>query len=285
MELFVEFKRGSTSDPFNEDGKGPFPKASETACALRGQMVLYATRLQMYQFRTFVFSIGIFGDVARLFRWDRSGAIVSTPIMYTKKGNHELSEFFYRLNLMDRAQRGWDPMVSDATSEEAADFDQAIETVIGDGENRLFDKLLESVGDKVTYPRKRINIAIHASASQMSYIVGRSTIYPKSPTGRCTRAFVAMKTESKSLAFLKDSWRPNITGVEAESHWYEELKGARNIAAFSHGSDVLVVRQGVVTRKMKNMVQLQQTLTQNHAKNFSGIKDMIGYTHCSPLSL
>ena len=277
MELFVEFKRGSTSDPFNMDGKVPFPKAFETTCASRGQMVLYATRLQMYQFRTFVFSVGIFGNVARLFRWDRSGAIVSAPIMYAEEGNRELSEFFYRLNLTDRAQRGWDPTVSDATSKEAEDFDQAIETVVGDGENKLFENLLESVGDKANYPRKKVDV-LDPSGGQISYIVGRSMMYPKSPTGRCTRGFVAMDMKAKKLTFLKDSWRPDIAGVKSESHWYNMLKGARNIAAFSHGSDVgkVVVRK---TRGMKNGIQPQRTLTQKYAMKFSGIENMMGYVH------
>ena len=195
MELFVEFKHGSTSDPFYRDNKIPFQKSFNTTCALRGQMVLYSTRLQMYQFRAFVFSVGIFGDVARLFRWDRAGAIVSEPIMYSEKGNRELVEFFYRFNLADRAQRGWDPTVSDATPEETAAFDQAIKTVVGEGKNKLLERLFESVGDRVGYLRKKLDV-IHPSGRQKSYIVGRSTVAPKSPTGRCTRGFVALDTET-----------------------------------------------------------------------------------------
>ena len=280
MELvFVEFKRGPTSDPFNRDDKATFPKTFEATCASRGQMALYATRLQMYQFRTFVFSVGIFGNVARLFRWDRSGAIVSAPIMYAEEGNRELSEFFYRLNLADRAQRGWDPTVSEATSEEAVAFDQAIQTVVGCGQNKLLKKLLESVGDEVNYPRNKVDIFDHGE--QISYIIGRSLMYPKSPVGRCTRGFVAMDMRAKKLTYLKDSWRPNIAGVRSESHWYNMLEGARNIAAFSHGSDVgkVVVRQNAKRRRTKNGFRPQRTLTQNYAKKLSGIHNMMGYVH------
>ena len=116
--MFVEFKRGNTSDPFYNDDQLPFEKLFETTCATRGQIVLYSTRLQTYQFRTWAFSVGIFGNVARLFRWDRAGAIVSEPIPYCKRGNHDLAEFLRRFDLMDRVQRGWDPTVSDATPEE-----------------------------------------------------------------------------------------------------------------------------------------------------------------------
>jgi len=184
IELFVEFKRGPTSDPFYRDNKIPFQKSFNATCASRGQMVLYSTRLQMYQFRTCVFSVGIFGNVARIFRWDRAGAIMSEPIMYSEKGNRELVEFFYRFNLADRAQRGWDQTVSDATPEETTAFDQAIKTVVGEARNKLLEKLLESVGDRVRYSRKKVDV-IHPSGGQRSYIVGRSIVAPGSPTGRC----------------------------------------------------------------------------------------------------
>jgi len=133
MELFVEFNRGVTSDPFTDtDEPGctvPFQKLSDETCATRGQMALYSTRMQIYQFRTCVFSVGVFGKVARLFRWDRAGAIVSAPIEYSTAGNRELAEFFYRFDRMNPAQRGWDPTVCDATAKEATAFARAIRTV------------------------------------------------------------------------------------------------------------------------------------------------------------
>lgn len=272
MELFVEFSRGSTPDPFKE--------SFDTTYASRGQMVLCSTRLQMYQFRTCIFSVGIFGDVARLFRWDRAGAIVSEPIMYSEKGNRELVEFFYRFNLADRAQRGWDPTVSDATSEETAVFDRAINTAVEEGKNKLLKKLLESVGDRVRYSRKKVDV-IHPSGGQRSYIVGRPVLAPRLPTGRCTRGFVALDTETRELVFLKDSWRPNISGVKSESYWYKMLGGAKNIAAFLHGSDVgcVVARRSVTTRGMKRGVKPQLTLTQKYAMKYCGIEAMMGYVH------
>ena len=118
MEMFVEFKRGGGSDPFNTDDKDPrFERLPETACETRGQIALYSTTQQTWQFRTWTFSIGIFGDIARLFRWDRAGAIVSDPIPYCKEGNRDLVEFLRRFDVMDRTQRGWDPTVFDATLE------------------------------------------------------------------------------------------------------------------------------------------------------------------------
>lgn len=273
MELFVEFKRESTSDPFidNDDPEctEPFEKLFDTTCATRGQMTLYSTRMQMYQFRTCVFSVGIFGRVARLFRWDRAGAIVSEPIKYSVEGNRELSEFFYRFNLMNPTQRGWDPTVCDATAEEAAAFTQAIKTIVGEENAALLKSLLESVGEPEDYPRKKITVT-YGAKGEASYIVGRSSVAAKSPTGRATRGFVAMDAESKKLVFLKDSWRLNMDGVKSEGRWYKKLKEGRNIAAFLHGSDV---------GHPKNRRRLQRTITQNFSKRFRNIRGMMGYVH------
>ena len=199
---------------------------------------------------------------------------MSKPIMYTGKGNRELSEFFYRFNLTDPAQRGWDPTVSEATHEETAAFYQAVSAAAGEVKNKLFKSLFGSVGDGSMYSRK-IEV-INPSWIQTSYIVGRSAVSPKVPTGRCTRGFVAMDIETRELVFLKDSWRPNAPGAKSESHWNKLLHGARNAAAFSHGSDVGTV---VPRRGVRRGVKQQLTITQNYGRKYSGVEAMIGYVH------
>ena len=283
--MFVEFKRGTTSDPFYSDNRLQFEKLFEKTCATRGQIVLYSTRLQTYQFRTWAFSIGIFGDVARLFRWDRAGAIVSEPIPYCKAGNYELSEFLRRFDLMDRTQRGWDPTVFDATSEEAVAFDNAIKTIVGDGRNELLKTLIDSVGNKIDYPRRRVEIFTpndDEDGQTVSYIVGRSIANARSPTGRATRGFVAMSKDTGKLVFLKDSWRPDILGMMGEAHWFGKLEGARNISAFLHGSDVrsvVVRRRGAATTPGHPENPLQHTLTDSYSEDYGGVQRMMGYIH------
>ena len=283
--MCVEFKRGTTSDPFYSDNRLQFEKLFEKTCATRGQIVLYSTRLQTYQFRTWAFSIGIFGDVARLFRWDRAGAIVSEPIPYCKAGNYELAEFLRRFDLMDRTQRGWDPTVFDATSEEAVAFDDAIKTIVGDGKNELLKTLIDSVGNKNDYPRRRIEILApndKEDGQAVSYIVGRSIANARSPTGRATRGFVAMSKDTGKLVFLKDSWRPDILGMMGEGHWFGKLEGARNISAFLHGSDVrsvVVRRRGAATTSGHPKNPLQRTFTDSYSEDYDGIQRMVGYIH------
>ena len=285
MELFVEFKREDGSDPFNDDGS-PFEKVFDTARKTRGEIIRYSTVQQIWQFRTWTFSVAIFGDVARLFRWDRAGTVVSGPIPYREEGNRDLVEFLHRFDMMDRTQRGWDPTVFDASPEEIADFDKAIKDAVEDGENVSLRSLFASVGDKGRYLRRRIEIPKREGEGKgeraVSYIVGRSIETPRSPTGRATRVFVAMSMDTKKLVFLKDSWRPNFPGMKGESEWFEKLEGARNVFAFLHGSDVrcVVVRgRGRVETPDPDLDLIQRTLTDVHSEEFRGIKDMLGYIH------
>jgi len=96
----------------------PFEKLFKTTCVTCGQIVLYSTRLWTYQFRTWTFSIGIFREIARLFRCT----------------------------------------VFDATPGEAAVFKGAIKAVVEEGENELLKAPLDSIDNKDDYPRRRIEI-------------------------------------------------------------------------------------------------------------------------------
>ena len=176
MEMFVEFKYGKDSDPFHSKDQQPFVKLFDKDCATRGQIILYSTRMQGYQFCTHSFSVGIFGNIARLFCWDRAGAVVSGPIQYSTKGNHDLSDFFRRFDLMDHAQQGWDPTVFDVTPKEATSFDKAIKAVVGEGKDSLFKSLLESVGTRNDYPRKRIEMMMGTDERYRTSLVVRQRL-------------------------------------------------------------------------------------------------------------
>ena len=278
MEMFVEFKHDKQSDPFCKESQ-PFEKLFDKDCATCGQIILYSTRMQNYQFRTRAFSVGIFGNVARLFCWDCAGVVVLGPIRYSTRGNRDLADFFRRFNLMDRAQRGWDPTVFDATPEEATSFNKAIKAVVGDGKNSLLKSLLESVGRKDHYPRKRIEID-DGHGRTVSYIVGRSTGGAGSPTGRTTRGFVALSKDTNKLVFLKDSWRADIDGMMGEAHWFERLKGVRNLSAFLQGLEVghvVVKRQNTSGTKNPPPDSLQRMVTNLYSERYSEFRELMGY--------
>ena len=303
--MFVEFKHGNSADPFVEED-GSFPKIFNTTCATRGQLVLYATRQQSYQFRTWIISVGIFGNVARLFRWDRTGCLVTAPINYSStQGNQQLTEFFLRLDLMANKpeSRGWDTTVKNPTAWEINRFEAAIrmackgESQPAEGvttrsqkeaqvQNKIFgqvySRLAKSVGDRRKYARRKVSVPNGKVVKK--YIVGLPISIPKSPIGRATRGFVALSDEGK-LVFLKDSWRPDVESIKPEDYWYGKFssekpaEGKRYVGAFSHGSDVYATKK-LVKRQNKDQGKRQETVTHHYAgdpKHLVG--DMMGYVH------
>ncbi|KAI0786141.1 hypothetical protein C8Q75DRAFT_772309 [Abortiporus biennis] len=77
---------------------------------IRGQLIAYATNILALQHRTHVFAIGIFGSVARFFRFDRAGAFMSEQVDYIKDRSTFL-EFFRRYDLLSAKDRGYDTTV------------------------------------------------------------------------------------------------------------------------------------------------------------------------------
>jgi len=75
------------------------------------------------------------------------------------------------------------------------------------GENTLLKTLFDSVGDKHSYPRRRIKIPTPDSKGERaaSYIVCGLIANARSPVGRAARGLVAMSKGTGKLVFLKDS--------------------------------------------------------------------------------
>jgi hypothetical protein len=101
-------KSSSVSSPL----MNPAPQGVLTA----SQITTY-TALQLdSQYCTYVFSILIVGDYARLMQWDQSGAIVTAPIYYQQ--DPEVMDFFTRFNQAEKLARGHDSSVLKATPAE-----------------------------------------------------------------------------------------------------------------------------------------------------------------------
>jgi hypothetical protein len=74
----------------------------------RVQQDVYALEMQNRQHRTHAFTLYIAGKSARIFRWDRAGCIVSTPINLISDPQHLLN-CIYRLATGGRTAQGFDP--------------------------------------------------------------------------------------------------------------------------------------------------------------------------------
>lgn len=131
-ELFVEVKKDKSRDPFKDptnpeeaiagsliaEFKGKQRK--ESAIGTIGQIVSYATELCARQHRTHCFSISIYGQTARLIRWDRSGAVVSRAFNYHEES--WLRIFAERFDQATRAERGYDMTIRKASRKEESHF-------------------------------------------------------------------------------------------------------------------------------------------------------------------
>ena len=99
---------GKTGKSFLKDTK----KATDTL----GQITSYAAIQLGSQFHTHIFSVLIVRDLARIIRWDRSGAIVTEAIFYNQSSL--LINFFRHYSQAPPEMRGIDQSVSDPMPEE-----------------------------------------------------------------------------------------------------------------------------------------------------------------------
>ena len=129
-EFFIEFKSKSESDPFrspqdvatnNHMEHLPMDMAPDSmpGAMVAGQITTYATLILGSQYRMHTFLVLIVGDYARLFRWDRSGAVVSEKIKYHEESY--LFNFLIHYNHANPAMRGHDITINDSTTEEEQD--------------------------------------------------------------------------------------------------------------------------------------------------------------------
>lgn len=190
VDFIIEFKCQDEHDPFNDSllrSDGPLLK-------VLGQLTAYATRILSTQYRTHTFMVFIFGEYARLIRWDRSGAVFTKPIYYNEESH--LVDFFIRYDNTDREARGHDITVSPASPEDVERARSIVPEL--QGAERCLDVMI----------------------SDDHFIIPPPGSPPHIPVGRWTRASSAYDKRRNRRVFLKDSWRVVIEGVKPEGETY-----------------------------------------------------------------
>lgn len=183
-----------------------------------GQNIAYASEICARQFRNFCFSVSLVGHHARLIRWDRAGAIVSSRInLYTHP--RILSEFYWYFSQLSTVDQGCDLTGSVALEKEERLFK---ETVLHHIQAQLGTvPLLPSHGGlRQHYSEGCVSSIIlttsPASAHRPRLLVSLPLTSPISMFGRCTRSFWAVYCERDpdspaklkgTIVFLKDTWR------------------------------------------------------------------------------
>jgi hypothetical protein len=94
MALWLEFKHEQKDFFEGISGSDLDDKLSKEAMLELGQLLTYVVSHLGSGLYTHTFSVFIFGNKARLFRWDRAGGVVSEAFDYVT--SRTLAEFFLR---------------------------------------------------------------------------------------------------------------------------------------------------------------------------------------------
>jgi len=226
MDIFAEFKFDANADPFI-DPEGPTPnkefeRDTDTARLLRGQLSSYVAALSGSQFRVHVFTILIFGRLARLMFWDRNGTVVSRAFDYTRFNYIGLFLQKYDQNI-DR--RGHDPSVTISSQKQFSNYDLS-ELKKDNNRHREFRIMLIPDRDD-------------ASKNSRFFISYPPKYTSRSPFGRATRPMLAFDVDESRVVFVKDYWRS--VGTDKEGDIYRILVEHKvpHIATFEKGNDVV----------------------------------------------
>ncbi|EPQ53833.1 hypothetical protein GLOTRDRAFT_131163 [Gloeophyllum trabeum ATCC 11539] len=211
---FVEVKASEKADPFYQEDltANEASQRTEEQVDTWNQIQEYAAIAFRNVPRTFLLAIGIFGDVARLFRWDRSSVMVSHCIRY-KDDPKPLVEFI--IGLANYANSGLDtsacmPVVDPAerTLVERS-YQEALRLGLFEGPYKGLRGGLTLLSES---SRMTIRSKEDAGAFHTVLTLGRPIFCSKSIVGRGTRVWIAKKVGSGEKEFLvvKDQWADDV---------------------------------------------------------------------------
>ncbi|KAI9060872.1 hypothetical protein FKP32DRAFT_1594973 [Trametes sanguinea] len=206
-----------------------------------GQHIAYATEIFARQHRVCLYSVSMSGSYARLYRWDRSGVIV-TRLFDIRDHPELLCEFLARFACGSASVRGHDSTVNKATSEEEEAFRDAITKCVQQQLCVESEELVKAVREH--YAPGHVSVMqVHCAdlgngqraVGLERYLASRPVTSPLSAVGRGTRGFWAVQANTGRVVFLKDTWR---VPVEQEGCVIARLNavGVRNIpSVLAHG--------------------------------------------------
>ncbi|KAI0066746.1 hypothetical protein BV25DRAFT_1820814 [Artomyces pyxidatus] len=203
-DLFVDHFEGSENRSLSfEHSAGPADKA-------RGQIISYTQAQHSSQFRCFTFSVCLIGtDMARLIRWDRTGAVV-TERFHWRGRSTALVEFLWRYEHLSAEERGHDTTVTEASEDEV---DEAL-------------PVLEESGhwpDGVPLPLHKILVHDDETGHDHEFIAPSAVSASMALTGRASAGYIAYDLEKKVCVYVKDTWRIDMDGMEKEGSIYHRL--------------------------------------------------------------
>jgi Fungal protein kinase len=273
MEMHIEVKLESRFDGFQDppppkDSSSPqdrshcvFERKSDDSIATRGQIIAYALAQLGTQFRTFAFSVLVCGSFARLLRWDRAGAVVSSAFNYTQNPEY-LADFFWRYNSFGSDKRGYDMTVSYPTHEESH--------IAANCLSYFASSPSVNLASPISSPLVKFKVSMEGKPDAF-YVGGRPVFQARSLSGRATRCFIVYDLVKARVVYLKDTWRVDAPGVQREADIYQILHehNTPHIAPLERAGDVS--NNSTVTQDMREKVWACKTFqTSSALPNCSG---------------
>ena len=211
--------------------------------ATLGKHIALAVEVLARQQRVFLFSIAVFGSLARFLRWDRAGCVVSEAFDFREQPQH-LCQFIWRFAMTSDLGRGHDSTIRLASTEEENIFHNAIKKHIS-FELRLPD---EGIDLHVAQHYEKdhvfaVDLLHHRFTAREEntrrFFVSRPVVTPLFLANRGTRGYWAVDSSSHEVVFLKDTWRLT-TSWEVEGDTLRRLTdvGVRYVPSLVWHGDV-----------------------------------------------
>ena len=248
-DLLIEVEHNEKRFPLTTDALDLQTNEAQQARVQR--LAEYAAAVMGCQHRTFLFMVVVCGEAARLVRFDRNGALVSTSFDYMRKSS-AFGRFLYGLYgpRRSRKARGYDPTATLASDEDALLLRKACELFsLPPGSAQYFRLKESATSDSPIY---KLSITAQWSedggpvgnksrGSTKAYLVGHPLQLLPSIMGKGTRPFVACQldqlqeaqaaadegqsynVELGAVVFIKDYWRVDSSEVTREQEVYRRL--------------------------------------------------------------
>ncbi|KAI0368967.1 hypothetical protein BV20DRAFT_1113866 [Pilatotrama ljubarskyi] len=245
IELSIECKISDKwDDPFDDRTGIPF---SDRRRDNLGQIMNYSTLVFERQQRTHHYTLIIFGNDARIVRWDRSGAVFS-PVIEYKKNPKELGLFLWRLSHASADERG-----HDSTACRVLPKSQHHKLMLKCAKKKLSegDHARELFAESLVADWPWWKLTVGADKERREYLVGKPTFIAPGVVGRGTRGYVALDltNEEHPFVYLKDCWRL----------WHPRSEQEGAILAYLNEKGVVYIPTGLV----HGDVDEQRTLSQD----------------------
>ncbi|KAI0935014.1 hypothetical protein AcV7_003930 [Taiwanofungus camphoratus] len=225
QKLWVEWSKETQAGDL-VDHKGPESEVASQRQRDLDQTASYVATIFAHQHRTFLFALTIACDHARIFRWDRSGAVVTEEFNYHLRPEL-LGEFLWRFCCLSDEGQGHDPTAS-VVGRGTKDY-QLMSDMAQHGlgsEDYVQEYFRKSLDGRCT----RWKLSVEEEAQETSerspstgkrtrkryFLVGNPHFLASGMAGRGTRGYVAIDCRTRKFVFLKDAWRVDLPGIDKE---------------------------------------------------------------------